>query len=630
MDFIFIDSEQQISINTSFSEALIVDFSGNPNTTENIINDLRNKGIKWTEIPFLKEFEKNKNELKNTYLKWIAEISQKKIQNVRILDFLKLDAKFSLWWTTLLAEKNPLKSDSVCNSLKLMLLEQLLIPFLPIIKKGYIISSSKSIGETVRDFLSPIPTDFFSRETGVFWEIRKLVSQSTFLSGLYVFGREFYRTFLARKLLKPLSTKKLSVMSYYPDFCKESMKAGRFVSKYWGKMLTDVIENESGCNHLLFFAANSEVSFSEAVEQVSFFQNHNASNNFYLLEQFNKFSDLISIFFVFLKFAKKFSCVIDSSLFCMRNSKLNLLKIHRDDLKISLQGSELANSLIRFNKFERFFQHIGKDSVFLYLMEMQGWETIANYCFKKHHGACSIGVIHATVKNMMLNYFNDQEAYFETDYPLPTPNKICCNTCDSLGYFKSQGFQNLLKVEAQRFSYLVSFQDKLRKMTSENILLVATSINRQESEALLQMLAKANIRARLPFSKIIVKGHPDLPLGPIIEKIGNFPAHELSKKPITELLNEASTLLTTNSSSVMVEGLMIGLKTISLIDLKTLNMSAVEQHPLLFFVKNDIELADAFLQKQSQENPLKDFFYLSEDLSMWKNFLNELREQFNY
>ncbi len=329
------------------------------------------------------------------------------------------------------------------------------------------------------------------------------------------------------------------------------MKEGRFVSKYWGKQLTKILEEKSGCNHLLFYATNSEVSFKEAVNQLKFLQKHDTSNNFYLLEQFNNFSGLLCSFISFLKHAIKFSRLFNPSFFGMNGSKLNLFFTHKDDLEISLRGAELANSIIRFNKFEQAFQLLGKDSVFLYLMEMQGWETIANFCFKKHHGACSVGVIHATVKNMMLNFFHNRETYCQNSFPMPMPmpmpDIICCNTYDCLDYFKSQNLQNLFPVEAQRFSYLSKLQTKPQQPISEYVLLVTTSINKQESEALLRMLAKANHYKSLLYTKILVKGHPDLPLRPIIENIDNFPTHELSNKPIMELLKEASVLFTTNS-----------------------------------------------------------------------------------
>ena len=70
--------------------------------------------------------EKHAERLRTKYLKFIHELGESRIDGKRIVEHFDLGDKFSFWWMTLLAEKNPLKSPCIYDCIRLLALEEIL------------------------------------------------------------------------------------------------------------------------------------------------------------------------------------------------------------------------------------------------------------------------------------------------------------------------------------------------------------------------------------------------------------------------------------------------------------------------------------------------------------------------
>ena len=58
----------------------------------------------------LKTIESDSDDLRKEYLKFIYDLGELNIKGKRIVDYLEIEPGFSLWWMSLLAEKNYIKS----------------------------------------------------------------------------------------------------------------------------------------------------------------------------------------------------------------------------------------------------------------------------------------------------------------------------------------------------------------------------------------------------------------------------------------------------------------------------------------------------------------------------------------
>ncbi len=70
--------------------------------------------------------EKHAERFRVKYLSFIHELGEHRLKGKRIIDHLDIGDGFSVWWMTLIAGKNPFKSQSIYDCLRLIALEEIL------------------------------------------------------------------------------------------------------------------------------------------------------------------------------------------------------------------------------------------------------------------------------------------------------------------------------------------------------------------------------------------------------------------------------------------------------------------------------------------------------------------------
>ena len=73
--------------------------------------------------------ENNSERLRSKYLKFIADLGNRKVEGYSITDQLEIGDGLSYWWMTRLAEKSPFKSPISIKSLLMLALEEILVEF---------------------------------------------------------------------------------------------------------------------------------------------------------------------------------------------------------------------------------------------------------------------------------------------------------------------------------------------------------------------------------------------------------------------------------------------------------------------------------------------------------------------
>ena len=83
------------------------------------------------EVIFKEYFEKNSEIIKNEIILFVSLIKSKKINGLRLKNFLSFDKNFSTWDLSLINEKNVYKSDSILNLTKYLTIQKIFDFFSP-------------------------------------------------------------------------------------------------------------------------------------------------------------------------------------------------------------------------------------------------------------------------------------------------------------------------------------------------------------------------------------------------------------------------------------------------------------------------------------------------------------------
>ena len=94
-------------------------------------------------------------------------------------------------------------------------------------------------------------------------------------------------------------------------------------------------------------------------------------------------------------------------------------------------------------------------------------------------------------------------------------------------------------------------------------------------------------------------------------------------KPLSQLISDFDTIICSDSSTVSIESLMSGLKTIVVNSDAKLNRSALKDEKVINFV-NTTEDINKSLSSFNNYNSSRNYFYQSEDLYRWNTLLERL------
>ena len=154
--------------------------------------------------------------------------------------------------------------------------------------------------------------------------------------------------------------------------------------------------------------------------------------------------------------------------------------------------------------------------------------------------------------------------------------------------------------------------------------MISTSINYRETKELLEIFFLSNTK----FEKVYIKEHPRMPVRPIIESsIKGFPSYELIGGSMQDAFQLSDIVYVANSSSVLLESVLLKKQTVSLISLSTLPIPAINKASNLYFVEDESSLSNIFAQLTNEsktdilKNDTVNDLYLNKDLHLWHKFL---------
>lgn len=498
------------------------------------------------EVIFKEYFEKNSEIIKNEIISFVSLIKSKKINGLRLKNFLSFDKNFSTWDLSLINEKNVYKSDSILNLTKYLTIQKIL-------KKN---NSKKTILKNFDEkFLKKFrKTNLYKnndfqiiserKEKTNFREtILNKVNNSIILSTFYFFFFLLKNlSFRGSENINELKIKSV-FFTYFTQYDRQRFKQGKFCPKQWPSETYKL-------NYTLWvniFLPNKEF---KNIHQLNNFVKNKKINNILFINNFLSFNILFKILKTFLSSVYKFYFFVRKIKYDKKieNDSIIFLK---DDIKKSLCCFHLLQNLAYHYLIQNLFEKIKKnDNKIFYLFENQPWERsliFRNRNLKKHK---IFAYSHTTINYWHLNYFNtktDNKHYLDNFLP----EKILCHSRNCRAHLLSQGYKSnqLLNVSAERFRWATNISKINFSKKNKKILVIGDYEKRINLNLINLINDLANNGLYDQKFSIIYKPHPSTfyDLSNLNSKIST------TRKDLKDILKNFEIIVSTNSTAASAE-----------------------------------------------------------------------------
>ncbi len=407
--------------------------------------------------------EKNSKKIRKEYIDFVDNISNHKINSLSVNSALKIDEDFSLWWMSILHEKNFYKSPNIKDCLKIIAL------------KDYLINN---LNENIHIINVPLYCKYsinqLTQNTNIKLMIQYQISNKLkfkisvkipfFLKSFYTLIKYYFLSLFFNKdktCNKLKSNKEILIVSYFLNFDKEDLKNKKFTSDYWGKLINNLKRNGYLVNWLHMFPTDNGQKNKKFLNSLNYINNTSKNENHYFIENYTTFRIFLLTLINYIKIsflAKKFANHKDS-LNCKKNN-IFFWDLLKDDWQNSLLGSNLMRNILIYYQFSEFIKNIPKQKKILYLHEGQGWEKALLNTVKKTHKSELIAVIQSPIRFWDIKLFsslkNEKVNKFNS---LTIPDQIAVNTYDGINMLVEYGVDSnkLFMVEPLRYKKISNY-----------------------------------------------------------------------------------------------------------------------------------------------------------------------------
>lgn len=538
----------------------------------------KDKGIKVVTLAALELFNQNSFRLKDPYIKWMYEISESSVGSSKNLkEFFKFDGEqASVWWLSLMNERNPYKSDSFVEFVKVATITELIescridsLWFDRSWIKFYQIFQESSLKVSVNLITSkPVNMRCVLQEEGFFifiqeqarslWALIQLVKR-IFQARIYVNGRQ--------RRLNALSKVDVLAFTMFPLVDQERLKEHKFVNRAYG-LIDKTFKNAAKIKvaWIAMFTKIEQYNWKQSLKLGDRLNQHGEEILFY--EEFIGFKTFIKIVANLLLTTLKtiFHLKDFSNLFVykFKTASIPLWRLFKKDFYRSFAGKELFVELGMYFAFDEIMKKLPAHIRIYHFAELHGWENSLNMARRKQASLVTIGLQHTIMPLLLLNYFRDSRDFGHDDlngFPQPcylgttgeiTRSLLMENGWDQNKLFIIGGFRfaNVLN--------LLNTKQVPRDHFRKHQIVVALSISDKENAEVIEMLNDALKESDLEI-KIALKSHPcNNPLV-LIQKLqlNLDPRIEITNRSLDELVGESKGMIVKESSSIF-EALAMG------------------------------------------------------------------------
>lgn len=517
-------------------------------------------------VGYLHHFDAKAFEKKEEFVRFISAFaSAPRFQKKNLKEYFKCPAKnFSLWWLSLVAERNPLKSNSYTQLISLLTILDLREQYH--CQELWLDIDNPPLAQTI---LNNQTADFICRNLKTTLIIPEgLYGLLHFLKGLWRYTVLVFKSLVIRMHIRNspvrranLQKSRYLLVTYFPFIEEAALKRKEFINKFYGPLQRSLEEKYRGQISWLAISVKVDefrfwksVRLGKGINDFSpnlFFYQESAS-----LRAFGK--ALWQYFFIAFRFLRLAAVLRKSFRFPGRD--LILWPLFRKEWYSSFCGTRLAEGLNYYHCFSSFLKRLPPKTNVLYFAEMQAWEKALNAAAQERKDLKIIGFQHASISWLHLMYFNDRQDLEGDDYiqKMPKPHFLACVGDLALKLFRGSGWNDkrtfvLGPVRFQHFRHHLA--NRIEWDKRENEIVVALSISPFEAKEILDYVyfaAKA-----LKGRKVLIKEHPFCPLGRVRKFLNgrfNSSLFEFVQTPLSELLRRTKVLIVTESSAA-IEGI---------------------------------------------------------------------------
>ena len=585
----------------------------------------------------LKYISTHSDRLRAEYLSFIYGFSQFEVSGKRIVEHLEVEEGFSLWWMSLLAEKNPIKSNTVKTTLRLMAIRDLIKELNP--TKIELYSPNPNIAKSIKIVCDLHKSSFrFSRQRRSrkyldFMSIFKRLPH--ILQGLLFMINYIVKRYTLSRIQRPTwfhGNSSIFILSYFFNLDKQKSISGEFYSRQWESFPEFLSKKNIKINWIHHYLSTpNEPNTSIARRWISNFNKNKTDNVHFFLDSFLSVKVIIKSLNQWLKLVVK-SIPLEKEIVRLLKNHQNewLWPIINKDWKSSVYGVAAMQNILWVNLFEKAMGAIPKQELGLYLCENLDWERAFIHFWKKHGHGHLIAVPHSTIRYWDLRYFDDRRVWDSKDIlSQPIADQIAVNGPLSWNTFKraKQPLDRMIKVEALRYLHLDKKKrhNLLKNNFSTNekkkiYFLILGDILFETTDAMLKLLEFSHELLKEKYD-LTFKPHPATPID-----IQDYPNLRLkiSNVDLDILFDKFQGVICSIYTSASVEAASLGLPVVTILDNKELNYSALYDDKVTCFVSTKSELKKALARHHDvriNKNNNNIYFWTHEGLPRWKRLI---------
>lgn len=510
---------------------------------------------------------------------WSYELGNYQIASKSLKEwFLLPDERASTWWFSLLAEKNTLKTNAFFRMAQIQAVDKILsensfdLCLLSIGHRDFKQAVGNLLARHGLNFqlVRPMNLDKFS-----FRSMKTLIFpiDSLLFEGLKAFAYlnlQLFRAVKARAIMPSFRKRikkidnDLLFISYFPTVDKIAAQKGTLKNKYAIPLQEKLSELGKKITWLWMYVPLDGNSYGDALAYGKKFAKNDHINFF--LEEFICLKVYLKTLWYWLRqlrfYLKLKKSIPDTILTANLTTSECALFVNRLMQK-SFIGHAGVQGILFLQVYKRLFSQLTEPHICLYYSEMHAWENALNIA----SGQCSVSVRtiafqHTSISKNYFHFLKSSKEFqgLDSRTTCPGPDILACNGDFTRDWLRSNGFKNTTKVEAIRHLYLYDLlKVEPERLEKENVVLIAGSIDKRETMALIAMFHQAFPSKRNNF-QIWLKAHPSLPFEKILkdtELNAEQAGYVIKNEPISELLRK-SKITVAGSSTVSIEALAAG------------------------------------------------------------------------
>lgn len=429
--------------------------------------------LKIVSISFLKYFNEKAFLVRDEFIQFIAEFAERPLSEGKNLkEYLKCPWKrFSTWWFSLIAEKNPLKTDSYRKLIGLLTILD--------IQKKY---SCQKIWLNVGDGeLTHALMDNFRKARLICndFQNHKKKSEIIYLGVALKKTLKRLLSFVLRSIYIKINMKRMDtqtriltlrnsqylLVTYFPLVDKERLKQEEFINKYYEPLQRALQKKYNGQFTWIAIIVKTEgFDFKRSVALGK--EINRWGHSLFFCEEWLTLSDLFVIalqcLYVSFRFLLKEPYV--SRVFNYPTSHTNIWQLFREDWYYSFCAYTLIEGLLYYRVFKNIFRQLKGNSIVTYLAEMHHWEKALNLAAKERKDLKVIAVQHTTVPLLELNYFSHKLELQDIGciQGVPKPDYLACVGKIPARLFEESGWDKdkVFIWGAMRYQHLRKYVEK--------------------------------------------------------------------------------------------------------------------------------------------------------------------------